>query len=128
MRYLDWDVLLFEGNSKTPIQEFKTQCCAIPDPGKYFSDYRVGHADSVLETQLQTSGYNGLPSPLEHVVPSQVPSVTCFIASIPSSNPFRVSIYSWNQPQPSPSLENTLGPNDLILLEARLLLDGNIVR
>ena len=85
-------------------------------------------ANSVLESQPQASGYNGLPSPLERVVPLQVPSVTCFIASIPSSNPFRVSIYSWNQPVSSSSLENTLGLNDLILLEARLLLDGIVVR
>ena len=33
MRYTNWDVLLFAESSKVPIQEFKTNCFAIPDPG-----------------------------------------------------------------------------------------------
>ena len=33
MRYQNWDVLLFADNSKVPIQEFKTACHVLQDPG-----------------------------------------------------------------------------------------------
>lgn len=34
MRYENWDVLLFPGASKVPIQEFKTQCFVTRDRGQ----------------------------------------------------------------------------------------------
>jgi hypothetical protein len=34
MRYQNWDVLLFPDLSKIPLQEFKTSCSVIQDPGK----------------------------------------------------------------------------------------------
>jgi len=32
MRFQDWDVLLFPGESQTPIQEFRTTCFSLQDP------------------------------------------------------------------------------------------------
>ena len=34
MRYQDWDVLLFPRGSRAPLQEFRTGCFVIPDPGR----------------------------------------------------------------------------------------------
>lgn len=34
MRYQNWDVLLFPDQFKVPLQEFKTTCQVIQDPGK----------------------------------------------------------------------------------------------
>lgn len=34
MRYEDWDLLIFPQDSKVPLQEFKTQCHVVHDPGK----------------------------------------------------------------------------------------------
>lgn len=36
MRYQDWDVLLFPEGSKAPLQEFRTGCFVIPDPGRSY--------------------------------------------------------------------------------------------
>lgn len=33
MRFRNWDVLVFPANDTTPIQEFTTEFCNIPDPG-----------------------------------------------------------------------------------------------
>jgi hypothetical protein len=33
MRYQNWDVLLFPGNSRIPIQEFNTACHVVADQG-----------------------------------------------------------------------------------------------
>jgi len=35
MRYQNWDVLVFPDESKIPLQEFKTSCQVIQDPGKW---------------------------------------------------------------------------------------------
>lgn len=43
MRYMNWDVLVFPetGDTKTPLQEFSTNCTVIQDPGKEFTDSRL---------------------------------------------------------------------------------------
>lgn len=33
MRYQDWDVILFPGESNIPFQEFRTSCLCTQDPG-----------------------------------------------------------------------------------------------
>lgn len=35
MRYQNWDVLVFPDQCKIPLQEFKTACQVIQDPGEY---------------------------------------------------------------------------------------------
>lgn len=47
MRYQNWDVLLFPGISKTPIQEFKTTCHVIQDSGKAHVAAVVWHGADV---------------------------------------------------------------------------------
>jgi hypothetical protein len=40
MRYENWDVLLFPAGSKVPLQEFKTQCFATRDLGRWSRLFR----------------------------------------------------------------------------------------
>ncbi|RHZ53368.1 uncharacterized protein CDV56_103294 [Aspergillus thermomutatus] len=111
MRYENWDVLLFPESSKVPIQEFKTQCfvtqeevetpyinsAAIVNPGSYFM-------------------------PRASVV--QLPVLTTFIPSLPQNTPFRVSVHSWEKPRPSLLMESLMQPDDALLFEIRIFIDG----
>ncbi|OBS21545.1 hypothetical protein FPOA_07882 [Fusarium poae] len=69
MRYADWDVLLFQQNSATPLQEFKVACYVVHD----------------------TESLN--PQALG------VPTVTCFVPSLEPGTPFQISIHLWKKPQ-----------------------------
>ncbi|KAF4213173.1 hypothetical protein CNMCM8980_010463 [Aspergillus fumigatiaffinis] len=111
MRYENWDVLLFPESSKVPIQEFRTQCfvtqeevetpyinsAAIVNPGSYFM-------------------------PRASVV--QLPVLTTFIPSLPQNTPFRVSVHSWDKPRPSLLMESLMQPDDALLFEIRIFIDG----
>ncbi|KAF0641640.1 hypothetical protein NXS19_009482 [Fusarium pseudograminearum] len=67
MRYEDWDVLLFEQNSTTPLQEFKVACYVVHD---------------TESLNPQAPG---------------VPAVTCFVPSLEPGTPFQISIHLWKK-------------------------------
>ncbi|KAH6965993.1 hypothetical protein EDB82DRAFT_561773 [Fusarium venenatum] len=69
MRYKDWDVLLFEQNSPTPLQEFKVACYVV-------------HDTESLDPQALG-----------------VPTVTCFVPSLEPGTPFHISIHLWKKSQ-----------------------------
>ena len=113
MRYENWDILLFPEASRVPIQEFKTQCFVVKDTDSPY---------------LQNSTVMGLPAyyPVKGNI-GQVPVLTTFIPSLPKDVPFRVSIHSWEKPRPSRLTESLSQPDDLILFEARIFIDGVLV-
>ncbi|MCJ1374044.1 hypothetical protein MMC20_005274 [Loxospora ochrophaea] len=108
MRYTNWDVLLFAESSKVPIQEFKTNCFAIPDP-----------ESSPVAPQHQSDGYT-----FEQSIPRQIPMVACFVPDLHSGCPFRVSIHSWETPTKTRSTQVFPRLDAVIWFEARILVDG----
>lgn len=54
----------------------------------------------------------------------QVPVLTAFIPSLEKDAPFRVSIHSWDKPRPSRFIERLMQPDDVLLFEARVFIDG----
>ncbi|KIW88621.1 uncharacterized protein Z519_10667 [Cladophialophora bantiana CBS 173.52] len=100
MRYQNWDVLLFPGDLRTPIQEFDTKCFVLGQKGT--SDkYRSSFESMTL-----------------------VPILTSFIASLERGAAFRISIHSWDMPTPSHLLLSYKTPDETILFEARVYVDG----
>ncbi|KAJ5457563.1 hypothetical protein N7475_008951 [Penicillium sp. IBT 31633x] len=113
MRYRNWDVLLFPGGSKVPIQEFKTQCFVTKDrdsPYLHNPVYFGPHAHRPEQGQF-----------------NQLPVLTTFIPSMPKDSPFQVSIHSWEKPRPSVQIESNMEPEDVLLFEARIFVDGIFV-
>ncbi|KAJ5605111.1 hypothetical protein N7510_010265 [Penicillium lagena] len=110
MRYENWDVLLFPETCKTPIQEFKTQCFVTKDrESPYLQNPSIVTPSSYYAAQ----GNFG-----------QLPILTTFVPSLPPEAPFRVSIHSWEKPRPSRFIESLMQPDDLLLFEARVFVDG----
>ncbi|KAL6862500.1 hypothetical protein ACO1O0_002733 [Amphichorda felina] len=98
MRYEDWDILLFPGTSKAPIKEFKVACHVIHDP-----EFPHTHTSYGL------------------------PTVCCFVPSLPAGWPFQVSIHSWvNEPGVSEFTKSHTKYPNLVRFEARLFIDGRI--
>ncbi|KAJ5757086.1 uncharacterized protein N7511_007268 [Penicillium nucicola] len=113
MRYGNWDVLLFPELSRVPIQEFKTQCFVAKDvdsPNLHRTAYQSPH-----------SYYPGS----DHC--NQLPVLTTFIPSLPVDNRFRISVHSWEKPRPSLSIEAHMEPEDVLLFEARVYVDGDFI-
>lgn len=110
MRYENWDVLLFPEGSRIPLHEFKTQCYVTKDTGSPY---------------LQNPTILG-PSPHFRTQASygQTPVLTTFVPSLPRENPFRISIHRWEKPQPSRLIESIMQPDDVLLFEARVFIDG----
>ncbi|KAL1963225.1 hypothetical protein VTN77DRAFT_8550 [Rasamsonia byssochlamydoides] len=110
MRYENWDVLLFPEGSKVPIQEFRTQCFVTRDRESPY---------------LLTSAFVD-PSPFYPTPRSvgQLPVLTAFIPSLPQNSAFRVSIHSWEKPRPSRTMESFMQPDDAVLYEVRIFVDG----
>lgn len=54
----------------------------------------------------------------------QLPVLTCFVPSMQYGSPFRISIHSWEKPQPSRIMESLLHPEDCVLYEARIYTDN----
>ncbi|KAE8548509.1 hypothetical protein EYB25_008887 [Talaromyces marneffei] len=108
MRYTSWDVLLFPERSKVPIQEFRTQCCVVSD--KDSSYLNVPYFTPQLLYSQRSLG--------------QLPILTSFIQSLPAQSPFRISIHSWEKPQPSRILESLMHPEDCVLFEVRIYTDN----
>ncbi|KFY37578.1 hypothetical protein V495_07093 [Pseudogymnoascus sp. VKM F-4514 (FW-929)] len=98
MRYQNWDVLLFSDKSKIPIQEFKTTCHVIQD-----SEYL----------------------PAQGTLPL-LPTVTSFVPALGQGQNFRLSIHSWEAPEPSRFAMNFTKEPGLIMFEARVFIDGRL--
>ncbi|KAE8133961.1 hypothetical protein BDV38DRAFT_273918 [Aspergillus pseudotamarii] len=113
MRYETWDVLLFPDNSKVPIQEFKTQCFVIKDRGSPYL-----HSPALV---------NPAPYCLPQGNMGLLPVLTTFIPSVSPNTPFRVSVHSWERPRPSRLMESLLQPDDALLFEVRIFIDGLFV-
>ncbi|RJE19698.1 hypothetical protein PHISCL_07973 [Aspergillus sclerotialis] len=110
MRYENWDVLLFPENSKIPIQEFKTQCFVTKDRESPYL-----HSPSII-------------NPTSYFLPQgnlgHLPVLTTFVPSLPPNTPFRVSIHCWEKPRPSRLMESLMQPDDALLFEIRVFIDG----
>jgi hypothetical protein len=56
-----------------------------------------------------------------------LPTVTSFIQALPPGEPFRVSVHAWENPEPSRYAHNVTKEPDLVMFEARVLVDGRLV-
>lgn len=54
----------------------------------------------------------------------QLPVLTAFIPSLAQNSPFRVSVHSWERPRPSRMMESIMQPEDAVLYEVRVYIDG----
>jgi hypothetical protein len=132
MRYENWDVLLFPGGSRVPIQEFRTQCFVTPDRGRASVCHPCGSKmlmRTATESPYLLSGAFINPSPFYHPYRTvgQLPILTSFVPSLSPNNPFRVSIHSWEKPRASRTTEGLMQPEDSILFEVRIFFDNHCV-
>ncbi|PKX90298.1 uncharacterized protein P174DRAFT_515425 [Aspergillus novofumigatus IBT 16806] len=118
MRYENWDVLLFPESSKVPIQEFRTQCFVTQEEA-------LTHATTVETPYINSAA---IVNPGSYFMPRaslvQLPVLTTFIPSLPQNTPFRVSVHSWDKPRPSLLMESLMQPDDALLFEIRIFIDG----
>jgi len=56
-----------------------------------------------------------------------LPTVTSFIQALPTGEPFRVSVHAWENPEPSRYTQGVAKDPDLVLFEARVLVDGRLI-
>ncbi|KJZ80068.1 hypothetical protein HIM_00782 [Hirsutella minnesotensis 3608] len=98
MRYEDWDILLFPGDNGIPLKEFKVACHVVHD-----AEFSHMH------------GTGGLPT------------VCCFVPSLPTEKPFKISIHSWNDPPVSLYTKSYSKYTEAVKFEARLFIDGRLV-
>ncbi|KAK5991775.1 hypothetical protein PT974_07809 [Cladobotryum mycophilum] len=98
MRYEDWDILLFPRDCKIPIKEFKVACHVVHD-----TEFSHSH------------GSYGLPT------------VCCFVPSLPAGTPFQISIHSWSIPAVSQFTRLYSKYAENVKLEARISFDGRLV-
>ncbi|OQV03902.1 hypothetical protein CLAIMM_08879 [Cladophialophora immunda] len=110
MRYQNWDVLLFPGDSRTPIQEFNTTC--------YVLGQNTGLSSEEGSVENSQGNFESM---------TLVPMLNSFIASLEGGAPFRISIHSWDKPMPSHLLLNYKTPDETILFGARVYIDGVLV-
>ncbi|KAI1914840.1 hypothetical protein LOZ61_001977 [Ophidiomyces ophidiicola] len=59
--------------------------------------------------------------------PGQVPVLTTFVPSVTQDTPFRVSVHSWERPRPTRILESVMQPDDAVMYEMRVFIDGYCV-
>ncbi|KAG5916273.1 hypothetical protein E4U61_003824 [Claviceps capensis] len=98
MRYEDWDVLLFPRDCKVPLKEFKVACHVVHDP----------------ESRQLSS-------------PFGLPTLCCFVPSLPQGSPFQVSIHSWTAPIVSQLAQSYSQHAENVKFEARLFVDGALM-
>ncbi|EFR02892.1 hypothetical protein MGYG_05893 [Nannizzia gypsea CBS 118893] len=113
MRFENWDVLLFPEGSKVPVQEFKTNCFVTRD---HESPYLQAQAVLNPGPYYSQTGAQGNPG--------QLPVLTCFLPSLPRDAAFRVSIHSWTRPRPTRVMEGLMQPEDSVMFEVRIFIDG----
>ncbi|KAL1958853.1 hypothetical protein VTO42DRAFT_3690 [Malbranchea cinnamomea] len=115
MRYENWDVLLFPEGSKVPIQEFRTQCFAAKDLDSPYLHSQLLDYPASLYQQVGQGGS------------AQIPVLTTFIPSLARGSPFRVSVHSWERPRPTRLLESMMQPEDTVMYEVRVFIDGTCI-
>lgn len=71
-----------------------------------------------MRTNIETFYRRNSPSPL--------PTVTSFVPSLPAGAPFRVSVHSWHDPEPSAYTKSRTKLVDDIMFEARVFVDGRL--
>jgi hypothetical protein len=133
MRYQNWDVLLFPGNSRVPVQEFSTACHVVSDQSMSHSHV---HICSASKTDDQADGLAASkwgPSEDPFVIShfestTKTPMLTCFVSSLPSGTSFRVSIHSWAKTSPSALLKSRKGIDEPIAFQIRVYIDGALQR
>lgn len=126
MRYQNWDVLLFSDKSKVPIQEFKTTCHVVQDSGKAVEGVASILVDSTSCVRRDMA--NQLDSeylPTQGTLPL-LPTVTSFVPALDQGQNFRLSIHSWEAPEPSRFALNFTKDPSLIMFEARVFIDGRL--
>ncbi|KFY58616.1 hypothetical protein V496_06048 [Pseudogymnoascus sp. VKM F-4515 (FW-2607)] len=126
MRYQNWDVLLFSDKSKVPIQEFKTTCHVVQDSGKAVEGVASILVDSTSRVRRDMT--NQLDSeylPTQGTLPL-LPTVTSFVPALDQGQNFRLSIHSWEAPEPSRFALNFTKDPGLIMFEARVFIDGRL--
>ncbi|RMD44773.1 hypothetical protein DV735_g369, partial [Chaetothyriales sp. CBS 134920] len=108
MRYQNWDVLLFPGTSRVPMQEFETRFHVLTLTGK-------PSTSRPIDELLMDGRYESL---------TKLPLLTCFIISQMESRPFRVSIHSWSPPSASSILLAHKARHERVAFQARVYIDG----
>ncbi|KAF1971578.1 hypothetical protein BU23DRAFT_569745 [Bimuria novae-zelandiae CBS 107.79] len=110
MRYDNWDVILFPKDSAVPIQEFKTACYTSQDEHQTFSG-EIIRATNITDITPPDG--------------RQVPTLTCYIASLPAAAPFRISIHSWISPaKPSALIESRKRSHQKVVYAIQVIVDG----
>ena len=128
MRYQNWDVLLFPEVSKVPLQEFKTSCHVIHDHGRRCFCHRVKKQTTLHHAALDKLA--DVPMKIETFylrnTQTPLPTVTSFVPSLSAGAPFRVSVHSWHDPEPSAYTKSRTKHVDDIMFEARVFIDGRL--
>ncbi|KAM3529628.1 hypothetical protein NHJ13051_001763 [Beauveria bassiana] len=96
MRYEDWDILLFPRDGQVPLKEFRVACHVVHDD--------------------ELSHINGSPG---------LPTVCCFVPSLPPGAPYKLSIHSWVTPPISQSTRSCGKFADRVVFEVRLSASMN---
>lgn len=55
---------------------------------------------------------------------SALPVLTTYIPGLQEGTPFRASIHSWEKPRPSRLMERLMQPDDVLLFQAQIYIDG----
>lgn len=100
MRFHNWDVLLFPSNGEPPVplKEFRVACQVV-------LENEISHAHG----------------------PISLPTMTCFVPSLPASTCFYVSIYCWGDPNMSHSTCAYSKKPETSKFEAQVFIDGRLV-
>lgn len=106
------------------------QDAVLRDEGSRFARC-FDHVEQKSNNRIPESPYLHTPSllnpsayyPGQSTVP-QLPVLTTFIPSLPHNTPFRVSVHSWEKPRPSRMMESLMQPDDSVLYEVRIFIDG----
>lgn len=91
-------------------------------PVRPASRYSLTNHPDIESFQGQDSA--PMSSAANPVAQRQIPVVTCFVPHLSRGLQFRVSLHSWYEPPVSRGTQATTSPNDSILFEARVFLDG----
>lgn len=89
-------------------------------PGNSRERYVAKHISNYAHTLIRTDSH------AFQVNSHLLPTVTSFIPGLPTGDPFRISIHSWQNPETSRYVDNLSKPSDHILFEARVFIDGRI--
>lgn len=129
MRYTNWDVLIFPeiGDTKTPLQEFGTNCTVTQDPGTLSPSHYILLRLLQTLSNLRTLDTAAMPMPSHRnfaAVTHPLPTVSSFIPSLLNGTPFRVSLHSWAAPVASRATKAMAQDESMVYYEAKVMLDG----